>query len=297
MRFLAIFLAITALLGGTQLVSASPARADTSHNWNKIEWNITNLGNGNSVPAANRYRAMISSLRALSASNIADGFMRTMTATQRYAEVKVIDNNATVKHRLSIYVRLDNLYIDAFTAEGRTFAFNDTPRYFNTQFSAAYPGGNTLVQTMPFSGSYGSLDAAQARANQSYEGPSFGGLISELQGMNSSNFYDRRNEMAAIIGAVSEAARFGWIESRIALSLSHGGEWDGPHQYSHIGGFGISLQNNWAALSRLVYREMNSTTRSPAHINGHVYNSMGQVRNGYGSAPAIGVLVTYGGAG
>ncbi|MER5766577.1 ribosome-inactivating family protein [Streptomyces sp. NPDC001985] len=296
-RFLAILTAIAALLGGTQLVSALPAQAATSHHWNVMNWNITNLGNGNNIAAANRYRSMLSELRNLSAHNVTNGFMRTMTETERYAEIRVIDNNnISAPHRLTIYVRLDNLYVDAFTANGSTFAFNDTPGYFATRFFNAYPGGNTLVRTMPFSGAYGSLDADQNRANRDYRGPSFGAAISDLQNMNSNNFSARKFAMAVLIGAVSEAARFGWIESRIAMSISHNGELDGTNRYYHIGGFGISLQNNWSSLSRLVYRELNNTEHYPVQINGHNYTSTGMIRHGSSTAPAIGLLVTYGGA-
>ncbi|MBO1417485.1 ribosome-inactivating family protein [Streptomyces sp. FH025] len=298
-RLVALLLSLVASLSFAQVKAAPPAEAATSSYWSIIQWDITGLGNGNNLNAERNYRAMVNQIRTLSGSTIGTNLMRTTQETERYIEIRVVDFNDTANnHRVSLYLRLDNLYLDGFTIVGHNYMFSDAPAYLTTRFGNYYPNSNALFQRMPYSSQYGSLANADTRGRQEFDGPHFGDVIRTLQGFNQNNWYGARTALAAIIGATAEAARFGWIENRIANSIGSGGEFDGTATYDYIGGFGTDLQTNWDDLSEIVYRQQNGSGNIPSvNINNRVYRSISDIVNGAGpSTPRIGPFLTHGSA-
>ncbi|MFF4814777.1 ribosome-inactivating family protein [Kitasatospora sp. NPDC001309] len=239
---------------------------------------------------------MIRQLRELSGTSIAPALARTTTATGRYIEISVNDYSDPINtHRLSLYLRLDNLYLDGFTASGRNWRFSDAPTYLSTRFAAAYPRDG-LLENLRYSSHYSDLASPEARGAQRYSGAAFYGFLSTLFGVSEGSRDQARAPLAAMIGATSEAARFGWIENRIAASIETGGQQDGAQRYDNLGPFGAGLENSWDELSRLVYREQNGDSQRPTvRIDGRNYSSISDIVNGIGTGtPRIAPFLTHG---
>ncbi|MFH8404777.1 ribosome-inactivating family protein [Streptomyces sp. NPDC018019] len=282
-----------ALFAVVDIKAAAPAQADPSRYWTILGWEVEDMKYGASPRVASRYRDMIGQLRRISGHDIGNGLMRTTSNTQRYIELRVIDRRETPDHRLSLYLRADNLYLDGYTAEGRNYMFSDAPAYLTTRFRNQYPTGNALFQRLPYSSQYGSLANDTVRGAQSFNGPSLRQVITDMSRTTPNNWWNVRTQTAAVIGATAEAARFGWIENRIGNSLGLGGDQDGPNWYTHLGAFGTGLQNAWAAMSRLVYRDQNGTGNvTPVVINGRTYSTIQQIVYGTTGGPAIAPLLT-----
>ncbi|WOI61809.1 ribosome-inactivating family protein [Streptomyces fradiae] len=292
-RLAAVLLTLVALLGFVNITNAAPAEAQTRY-WTILHWEVQGMGSGASQDVERRYRRMIAELRESSGSHIGTDLMRTTTVTQRYIEVRVIDRwDTSNQHRLSLYFRADNLYLDGYTIVGRNYMFSDAPGYLTTRFGNQYPGGNALFERLGYSGHYSNLASAETRGAQSFGGPNLWGAISGLvnQGPHDAS---SRNRTAAVITATAEAARFGWIENRVGNSLGENGDYDGQAWQTQIGGFGTDLQNNWAALSRIVYRQQNGTASTPVMINGRRYASISDIVNGYHNHPRLAPFLTLG---
>ncbi|MFD9467520.1 ribosome-inactivating family protein [Streptomyces sp. NPDC060027] len=299
-RLMVLLLSLVAVLGMTQVRSIPLAHAATSNYWSPITWNITGLGNGSNREAERNYRAMVNQLRVLSGYDIGTGLMRTTEQTQRYIEVMIVDNGDPVNnHRISLYLRLDNLYLDGFTIVGQNYRFSDAPGYLTTRFANQYPGAVHLFRNLPYTSHYQDLANAGTRGSQAFSGPSFWTAIQTIQRLTDQNWNNARAALAAIIGATSEAARFGWIENRIANSIGSGGETDDAGGFhNNLGGFGADLENNWEDLSEIVYRQQNGNGRiEPVNIDGHRYSSISDIIYSRGSSgPRLAPFLTHGSA-
>lgn len=310
-RVMAPLLSIVALFAFIQVNATLPAEASTSRYWSVVEWNITGLGDGRNQTAAENYRRMVREVRNLSGDDtLHAGVMQTTQQTERYIEIRIRDDNDVVRNRVSLYLRLDNLYLDGFTIgdgsgnanSSRNYRFSDAPSYLVTRFANQYRTGNRLFESLGYTSQYGraGLDTnAEERGAQRFNGPSFGQVIWALRGFNMNNSLNARWALSAIIGATSEAARAGWIENRIALSVGQDGQWDGERYADTIGGFGADLENDWAALSRLVYRLQHNGTGNPdpVTINRRTYDSIDDIVNGHGiNQPAIAPFLSLGSA-
>ncbi|MEU6972746.1 ribosome-inactivating family protein [Kitasatospora aureofaciens] len=296
-RLMALLLSFIALFSVAQIEAAPPAKAATSSPWSVITWDITGLAGGGTRPAAN-YRSMIRQIRELSGSSIATDMARTTSATERYIEIMVTDFNDPINHhRLSLYLRLDNLYLDGFTVSGENYQFSDAPNYLNTRFHNQYPRSNPLFNILPYSSHYSDLASPETRGNQHFSGPSFYYYVSTLFGVSGGSVNQVRTHLAAMIGATSEAARFGWIENRIANSVANGQDFDGVGYYDYIGGFGADLENSWDELSRLVYREQQGNLPVPSvTVNDRVYRRISDIVNGRADTPRLIPFLTHGSA-
>ncbi|MGW6834902.1 ribosome-inactivating family protein [Streptomyces sp. NPDC054949] len=299
-RIMTAILCLVAAISFTQVKFSTPAQAATSDYWSVVRWDITGLGDGMDRNAERNYRSMIRQVRELSGSAIgANGLMRTTEQTERYIEVQVVDFNDRVNnHRISLYLRLDNLYLDGFTIVGHNYLFQDAPAILTTRFANHYPGVNHLFQRTPYRSTYGALANAQDRGNQHFNGRALGTQIIALQDFTPQNWNDRRQALAAIIGATAEAARFGWIENRIGLGIGQNGQLEGGRLLDHLGPFGAELENNWEDLSELVRRQQDGRgVMRPINIDGRTYHNIREIQFGVGGGtPAIGALLTHGSA-
>ncbi|WP_370422222.1 ribosome-inactivating family protein [Streptomyces sp. QH1-20] len=290
-RLSALFLALLATCALVN-VDATPARADTNERWTPIEWDITGMSTSvTSQTVESRYRAMLDRLEAISSHAIADQVRDTMPqGTGRYIEVRVVDRNASTQHRLTLYFRADNLYLDGITAQGQNYRFTDAATALVTGFTQYYNNhGNMLWRNLPWTSNYSDLAGQEARGAASYTTTALNSYLNRLSTLTPNNWSDRGADFAYVIQATAEAARNGWIRNRIANSLGEGGEWDGNNLYAHIGGFGTDLERNYARLSRLTHRSLNGTvTDSDAvTINGRRYRNLNDMRNGISNGPRI----------
>ncbi len=292
-----------ALLATCVLVNAdvTPARADTTQPWTTIEWDITGMKNKVASPgAASTYRAMIARLRDISSHQILNEVRDSMEqGTGRYIEVRVRDRSEANQHRLSLYFRADNLYLDGFTVVGQNYRFNNAPAELVTGFTQHYNNqGNMLFRTLPYSNHYRDLASDTARGDARYAATNVHGYLNVMAELTPGNWHEARPEIAYIIGATAEAARFGWIENRIGRSIGAGSDNDGQGYYANIGGFGVDLENNWSRLSHIVHQGMrNETVPRAQHalINGRRYASLQEIqygtvqdnRNGPGLTPLL----------
>ncbi|QCX73876.1 Ribosome inactivating protein [Streptomyces sp. YIM 121038] len=289
-----------ALLATCTLVNAggTPAHADTSEMWTKRVWDISDLaraqraGAEGTLGGANSHAVMVGELRRISSHPFVNGVRESMPeGTGRYIELQIHDETASPSHRLSLYLRADNLYLDGFTVNGQNYRFNDAPAALTTGLHNAYNGrGNLLFRTLPYSGHYADLANAEARGAASFEPSSLYAHLSEMMYLDENHWNSSRvrRAIANVIAATSEAARFGWIENRIYFSLLQGGQTDGDNsgvRYSNLGSFGVSLENNWARLSRLAHREANGNLldSDAVTINNTRYQNLAHLRNGVGT--------------
>ncbi|MFD8525503.1 ribosome-inactivating family protein [Streptomyces capillispiralis] len=283
-----------ALLATCALVNAdaTPAHADTTNPWTVIEWDITGMrGASASANASSRYRAMITRLRDISSHQIVNEVRDSMPAgTGRYIEVRVRDRGESNQYRLSLYFRADNLYLDGFTVVGQNYRFSDAPAALVTGFTRHYNNqGNMLFRSLPYTGHYSDLATDQTRADARYSPSSLQSYLNAVSQLTPGNWYERAPELAFIINATSEAARFGWIENRIARSIGAGSDYDGQNYVSHLGPFGVDLQRNWARLSRLVHRSINNTLTpgDAVTVNNRRYANLEEMRYGTTGRPSL----------
>ncbi|GGS91415.1 MULTISPECIES: ribosome-inactivating family protein [Streptomyces] len=207
-------------------------------------------------------------------------------ATPRFIEMRVINNNNNaVPHQLSLYFRVENLYLEGFTTNGRNYRFTDPNQDLVTEFQNYYgaPGGY-LWQTLPYNGGYVDLGATAAvRGAAEWHSYNVTSYIDSMIATRDGNVWDatRRRAMANIIAATSEAARIDWIRLRITMVIRHGAHDDGQGRQTTLGGFGVALENNWGRLSHLAARELNGTLRpqDAVNIGGTWYENLHHFRN------------------
>ncbi|MEU2563341.1 ribosome-inactivating family protein [Streptomyces longispororuber] len=311
-RFGAAALALPAL-GTLQGLAAPHAYADTNDLWSDMEWRMEGYddarGTADASRQARQYQNLVRGMRDIASQPMAgaqnDPDFRDTTRrgsvedrTERVIRI-LIWNRFGLAH-VALYFSVDNLYLMGFTSHGRHYRFNDAafahlPRSMARRFGGPAP----LVTVMRSTGSYATLNAsAEYRGNQFYTAYNFGSHLSVLEGANENNVNDQAvtRSLAFFIGATSEAARFGWIEERIANVIMNDGDWSAPGRPPHLGPFGTDLQNAWDPLSALVHRTLQGRTGRAVNINGREYRDYRMIQNGnQGSAapriaPFIGIL-------
>ncbi|MFF4321174.1 ribosome-inactivating family protein [Streptomyces sp. NPDC001568] len=293
------FLATCALV----TVGATPAHAETSKQYTVLDWYVYGLdtGNGGDMGAdrAVRYRDFIAQLRA-AAGHRMDGAngddMRdtpTRTNTNRVIEARVWtnENGGAPRSHLKLYFSVDNLYLLGFTSRGQHWMFQpDTNPAFPLAGEVQRGQGlehAPLFQSLGYRGNYDSLDPHGFRRDFSYTAASMHMTMQFLNNFTAANRPSAPSELAYLIGATSEAARFGWIEHRIAAALNRGYDDTDPNRPSHLGNFGLTLQTQWAALSRVAHRTVNGGTVAPVNIDGRTYDNFTQIRLGTGGVPRL----------
>lgn len=93
--------------------------------------------------------------------------------------------------------------------------------------------------------------------------------------------------MAYIIGATAEAARFGWIQNRVAQSIFRGGDPAYTDRPSHLGNFGTDLETSWSDLSRMAHRTAAHRTDRGVTIDGRRYENVTEIGNPTNGQPRL----------
>ncbi|MEF3119502.1 ribosome-inactivating family protein [Streptomyces chrestomyceticus] len=281
-----LFLAFAATCG-LLTGAAAPAQADTSVRWTEIDWEIGDYYEPDNSAAAERrrraYQDLINRLRQAGGHrmpNMGDDLMDTPTQVMnRYIEVRVRNTGNADSWPVSLYFSADNLYLHGFAAGGRRWQFSDTPRLLTTEYTARY-GSAPMFTNLGYSGNYNHLDSSGRRGSRSYDAQSLYRALTNLRYVSTSTANNYRQDLAYIIGATSEAARFGWIERRISAVIEHGYDYAGGEYATHLGNFGLELQTHWSALSALVHRSLRGAQVTPVRVDNRVFRTWRNVTDG-----------------
>ncbi|MFH8788229.1 ribosome-inactivating family protein [Streptomyces roseoverticillatus] len=302
-RLGALLLSVLATCTLVQVTSTAPAQAFPANWWGREDWDVTGMSEGD--PAAGSYYSrMVDGIRRkASTGGNTPGIFRTGNDGRNYIEVMVWDHQDKQNpHRISLYIRASNLYLDGFTIEGRNYRFKESPNAMIEGFSMAHPEGDQHWQMLDYTGDYtsGGLQANdKTRGSISYKPQSLKKDLTKLTGIRGAgNDPDIKKSLASIIGATSESARFGWIQTRIATTLTRGGMPNGAHT---IEPWGAELENNWSKLSKLVNNLENGRPGNPVsiRIGGDVdtYATLRDITDGDQGKPRLTPLLTLGSAG
>ncbi|WP_404816270.1 ribosome-inactivating family protein [Streptomyces thermolineatus] len=287
---------LLALLAACALVSAGtvPAHAETSRRYTVIDWHMEgyDAGDGGSAGAdrAVRYRDMIAQLRAASGHRMAGaggGDMLdtpTRTNTNRVIEVRVWTNEygSPAQSHVRLYFSVDNLYLLGFTNRGHNWRFSDADLPLAREIQNHYGYTNPPLFTSIYRGNYGTLDPNEVRGAFHYNALTMQMSMDSLSHFSYENRYHYRSTLAYFIGATAEAARFGWIEHRIAASVNVGHDTTDPNNPDYLGNFGVELQTAWDDLSRLAHRTVNGGSSTPVTVDRRTYTNITQIRHGIG---------------
>ncbi|MFF5638909.1 ribosome-inactivating family protein [Streptomyces sp. NPDC012825] len=273
-----------------------------------MDWDITNLQpDTSSTYAANSYWSMLASVREYASTGIPPHHGATYSITDpdsnRYIEVALVDwSNQAVPHRLSLILDARNLYAVGFFTPRSRYLFRDMDvnrvvSAYNAVHGGLQPGHFTYL---PFGENYNDFSRDEWRANTSFLGlrndiNNLVGLSGTI-GQNTPPAITAARSLTQVVAAVSEAARFGWIQNRILNTIRSGSDIDGTNRYSHLGPFGAEMETSWAALTRLLAANAAGRQGVPVNINNRVYSNRTEVEQGDPSRgmPAIDVFVALG---
>ncbi|MFD7451779.1 ribosome-inactivating family protein [Kitasatospora sp. NPDC059827] len=287
-RLAVLLLALVSAFSLLYGAAAPKANAETNQRWTDINWAMNGYTGPRNSPASRdqfyAYNDMVNALRNAAAHQMdnvdsSSAYMDTPTRTDTHRVIRVLvwtDEDDGSRAHLALYFNVDNLYLMGYSAHGVHYRFNtDETAHLATEIQrheglAAAPS----VQLISADGSYGQLSAPDTwRANQQYTALMLEQrartLINSTSGQRNSPGV--RQALAYLIGATSEAARFGWIQNRIAQTIHHGGDPAEPGEPANIGPFGTDLETNWDALSRMAHRTAAHRTDPGVRIDGRVY--------------------------
>ncbi|KOT91065.1 hypothetical protein ADK86_24150 [Streptomyces sp. NRRL F-5755] len=290
-----LLLALVAVCGLLYGNAAQPAHAESSQRWTIITWHAENLTAGEDEPArrrlGNEYRQMVAQLRE-AAGHPMDGSGNSSTLldtprqrTNRIIEVQVWTETGM---HLALYFSRDNLYLLGYTNRGRHWRFSDTDHTLEAEYHNRYPDDhNWLFQSLGYDGNYNTIDPHGDRGRLPYDR-----ITMDVHLSNIANTRDRRTDevrlpLAYIIGATAEAARFGWMQERVAAVLDHGSDPTDPTHPMHIGAFGLGLQNAWSDLSRLAHYDLGGFPPPTVRIDDRNYTNVNQINYGTPNLPRI----------
>ncbi|MEF3117636.1 ribosome-inactivating family protein [Streptomyces chrestomyceticus] len=289
---------LLALLATCTLVTvgAPSAHAETTERYLRLEWNLRGLHDPDEGQNRERqYREFIRQLRAASGSRMAGVSGNDMfdtparTRTNRVVQVSVVTDHSGEGIHLILYFSLDDMYLRGFTVGGQNYQFTDSSYDFPLadEIQRANGGATPLFHAI-YSGSYRTLDPHDTRGGLSYAPENMARFMDDLRyrfAYGTRNTYQRH--LAYIIGATAEAARFGWIENRIAAVLNRGRDYSADGAPSTLGNFGMELQTHWSDLSRVAHQTSGGGTSNPVYIDGRSYSNISQIRIGTGGVPPL----------
>ncbi|MFJ4189605.1 ribosome-inactivating family protein [Kitasatospora sp. NPDC089509] len=292
-----------AAVGVSQGLSAQPAQALPTGLWTLVDWDISNLTSDTcSWSASLAYNDMISTVRNVSGQPIGNGMSDSVTTTEhgRYIEVRLMDHGA---NRLSILLRADNLYMDGFINAYGRFVFRGTNTApLATALLSRYPNTPTPITfpELPWNENYNSFSSDSWRRNTPFTAlrSQVNTLIDMQSSPRSGNAQGNNvaQALTQLVAATSEAARFPWIQRRIANTIGNGGDYDTNGLQTTLGPFGAELENNWSTLSVLLRLNAAGRTGAPVTVDGRIYRNHTDIELGNSNvaAPAIGPMLTLG---
>jgi hypothetical protein len=295
-------------LGTLQGLAAPQAYANTSNYWSDMDWRMAGYeeqrGTMDASRQAAQYQSLVRGLRDLAgqpmegAQNNPNFLDTTRLATEPSQRViRILLWNALGRANVALYFNVDNLYLMGFTTHGQHFRFDDGGfAYLSASIGRRFDESPPLVRVMHSTGRYDTMNASASwRGNQPYSTHNFLSHLSNLENANENNMNSQAvgRALAFFIGATSEAARFGWIEERVARVIARGYDPTDPSEPAHLGAFGTDLQNAWDPLSVLVHRTIQGRSGPEVRIDGRVYRDYRDVSSysaGSRIAPFIGIL-------
>ncbi|MEE1755302.1 ribosome-inactivating family protein [Streptomyces sp. SP18CS02] len=257
------------------------------------------------VTAANSYDGMLAPLREIVGTMPpyhGATFSLTTRRTDSYVEVALMDYSETVPHRLSVIVNANNLYTEGFfTPHDRYLCRGRDMNPILSAYNSVHGGLQASHLTyLPFGENYNQFSRDEWRQNQSFL--SLRGDINYLVnlygviGQNTPPATQAGMSLTQVIAAVSEAARFGWIQNRILNTTRSGSDIDGANRYSHLGGLGAEMEASWAALTHLLADSAADRPTMPVTVNNRTYRTAQEIEYGDSGRhmPAIDVNVGLG---
>ncbi|GCD33964.1 hypothetical protein OEIGOIKO_01688 [Streptomyces chrestomyceticus JCM 4735] len=291
------------LLATCILVTAgtAPAQAETSQRYTVIDWHMegyddTGSGGNAGADRANRYRQMVARLRAASGHEMTGADSPAMMDTpvrrdtNRVIEVRVWTNeyDGPSECHVKLYFSVDDMYLLGFTVRGQHWQFSDTTLPLAHEVQQHYGMTNAPIFTsLRYRGNYPTLDPDNERRNFGYESDTLRRRMLDLSYLTEARRLAHRGNLAYIIGATAEAARFGWIENRIAAAIELRYDPSDPNHPAHLGNFGVGLQTQWSALSRVAHQTVHGGNAAPVIVDGRRYLNITQMRLGTGGVPRL----------
>ncbi|KAI0187196.1 ribosome-inactivating protein [Xylaria flabelliformis] len=152
-------------------------------------------------------------------------------------------------YAVTLRIRSDSLYLDAYQAGGQWFEFDDAPHIT--------PGATRL----PFGGGYSSIERAaeigtRGRAGWPLNGTYLGLAVANL-GAEIASSVTKARQLLVLIQMINEAIRFKAIEAMLANQWSTA---------TNPSGEMIALQNAWGALSGAVLQANVSAADDALHV-------------------------------
>ncbi|MFD4537666.1 ribosome-inactivating family protein [Kitasatospora sp. NPDC058397] len=313
-RLAVLLLAMAAACGLVNGLAAPHADANTTQRWTDIDWDMTGYDSAArpSSAAANQsgeYRRVVDRMREIAGQPMAglpnapyfsDTTVRGReTATNRVIRVLVWSNAVTPSNPrgerradVALYFSVDNLYFMGFSSHGLHYRLNApyTVRLAEEMRVRFNMPTAPLLNTISSDGGYASLAANPTwRGDQPYTASNFLTHLSALDTATSANRNSNAvlRAMAYFIGATSEAARFGWIENRIASVLIYNGDPTETSRPANIGRFGTDLENNWDTLSTVAHRSARGQNTTAVNIDGRQYADWEDIYGGETANPII----------
>jgi hypothetical protein len=308
---LALVSACSVLFG----VAAPKAHAEVpeSQRFTTIDWHMYAYGDPNGSSRArdsyDDYNAMVNALRNAAGHQMegvsnSPGYMDTPTRTNSNRVIRVLvwtheaDGN---RAHLALYFNVDNLYFLGFSARGQHYRIvpraNQADRAYTNHLpeelrraSSPVPPTAPLFNQITGDGSYAQMSApAEWRGAQRYDRTT---LYQQVQNLTNAT-PDSRNSttvnraMAYLIGATAEAARFGWIQNRIAQTIFAGGDGLDPNSPAHIGAFGTDLELNWSNMARMAHNTAAGRGDRGVTIDGRYYGNVFEIGNPTNGQPRL----------
>ncbi|MFH9015372.1 ribosome-inactivating family protein [Streptomyces sp. NPDC017943] len=305
-RILILTLALLAAVGLTQGLSPK-AHADPERPWTRIDWDITHLRRGtSSFSAGQAYDSMLESLRRTVSHAVQADFPHSATTRQTgsYVEIALIDHTEANSHRLSLILEASNLYVVGyFTPQGRYMFYGLDSAPVRTAYNAVFPRNRLEqghFQSLPFRENYNSFSREEWRMNDSFTGlrgdiDHLANMPARAPGQNTPPATAAGRALTSVVAAVSEAARFRWIQNRIGNTIRVGYDHDENGRQDTLGRFGAELELSWRRLSAMLSANLRNRAAAPITIDDRVYRNSTDIELGNGRrVPALGLAVALG---
>ncbi|MFI5868490.1 ribosome-inactivating family protein [Streptomyces sp. NPDC051546] len=202
---------------------------------------------------------------------------------------------------LALYFNVDNLYFLGFSARGQHYRIVPRPNQADRAYTNHLPEAVRLVsdpvpQNVPLfnqitgDGSYAQMSAPDDwRGAQRYDRTTMYEQVQNLTNAtpDSRNSTTVNRAMAYIIGATAEAARFGWIQERVAMGIYASGDRSQPGSPAHIGAFGTGLELNWSNMARMAHNTAAGRADRGVTIDGRYYGNVTEIGNPTNGQPRL----------